>query len=280
VYLLVVQEVSVTLVHLESCRQPIANKRETKSCCSDGTSAYTQVLRAKDNQFGSEISLDHRCNEAVILPRYATPYCTGTKLASSSCSWPSGGVTVIPRFADGSGVYVMELTLDSWYLDVLMRTGFSRSNLVDDTQMVYSFQGDGGYMGMSPSCTNYVFGPSGKGICLETRNIGLHRDRHPARCVVGLELEPISSADERRRIWLETRKGKVYGDLMGESARRGKAPWILPVRVNFGHIYARRCGVEEVSARKYQLTAIAFEDTIGRVAIGDYNGMIEILSFT
>lgn len=180
-------------------------------------------------------SLLEQVSEAAIHPRYdpARP--------ADAAPFPTHGVTVVLRTAGPPGA-----------LHLLHFVPGALPEPVTPPLLSLACTA------VAPSCAGLVFGTSGKGLCLETRNRRAGRgknDTFPARCVVGLDIGN-------------------YATLGGEdSAGR------VNVTMREGELYMRRCGVAEVAQRKYQMTAIALEDTVGRIAVGDCHGKVDILEF-
>ncbi|KAH9858667.1 hypothetical protein C2E23DRAFT_716722 [Lenzites betulinus] len=110
---------------------------------------------------------------------------------------------------------------------------------------------------VAPSSCDLRVGPSGKGFWTETRNIVVRHSKNPARCLVGFEVFPG-----------EKEPGKDGGKAAPPGAR---------VEVTKGVLYARRCNIHEILWKKYIITATALEDTVGRIAVGDVTGQVEVL---
>ncbi|EIN11615.1 hypothetical protein PUNSTDRAFT_131772 [Punctularia strigosozonata HHB-11173 SS5] len=179
-----------------------------------------EVLRTVPDDPGYEIPLASACAEATVLP-------------NPDSGSPSA--TIVLRLADGAGVRVARLVFDP------ERSGSPCAIVLDILPLA-----------LPPSAGGFAFGPSGRGVCLVTRNLAAPsgRERYPARCVVPLDVGVGGAGEDASEAWA------------GE-----------------GHVYARRCGVGEVAARRYQLTAVALEDAVGRVAIGDRDGIVRVLDF-
>ncbi|KAL4243869.1 hypothetical protein ABKN59_010758 [Abortiporus biennis] len=91
-----------------------------------------------------------------------------------------------------------------------------------------------------------------------TQNVTSRHTMYPARCIVGFDVmeDGKSEADEADQ-----------GQVSGANA----------LHICEQEIYSRRCDMSEIICRKYSLTAADLEDTVGRVAIGDRHGKIEVL---
>ncbi|KAI0823690.1 hypothetical protein BC628DRAFT_1382841 [Trametes gibbosa] len=112
-------------------------------------------------------------------------------------------------------------------------------------------------MNVAPSSCDLRVGPSGKGFWTETRNVVVRHSRNPARCLVGFEVTPA-----------EGTPGKDGGKAGPPSAR---------VSLSKDALYARRCNIHEILWKQYIITSTALEDTVGRIAVGDVTGKVEVL---
>ena len=107
---------------------------------------------------------------------------------------------------------------------------------------------------VAPSSCDFRVGSSGKGFWTETRNITLRHVRTPARCLVGFTVGPnpyerMFKSPEQRAAHLQLCKDPLY---------------------------TRRCNIHEILWKKYMITSTALEDTVGRIAVGDVTGMVEV----
>ncbi|KAI0645748.1 hypothetical protein C8Q79DRAFT_911550 [Trametes meyenii] len=110
-------------------------------------------------------------------------------------------------------------------------------------------------MSVAPSSCDLHVGPSGKGFWTETRNIVMRHAKTPARCLVGFDVADVE-----------------------DSPRDGKTgPRAARVELCKDVIYARRCNIHEILWKKYIISATALEDTVGRIAVGDVTGRVEVL---
>ncbi|CDO77102.1 hypothetical protein BN946_scf184501.g7 [Trametes cinnabarina] len=112
-----------------------------------------------------------------------------------------------------------------------------------------------------PSCCDLRVGPSGKGFWTETRNMVVRHAKNPARCLVGFEVGPADTENDAK----EKERGKAV------------EPRASQVRKCQDVLYARRCNIHEILWKKYIITATALEDTVGRIAVGDVTGKVEVL---
>ncbi|TFK53704.1 hypothetical protein OE88DRAFT_1272741 [Heliocybe sulcata] len=120
---------------------------------------------------------------------------------------------------------------------------------------------------VTPSQGDIRIGPSGKGIWLETRNVTQNHSTYPARCIVGFNLReqtqqeapstpsnPLSVHHQLPGNVLELCQKEVYVQRIGSMA-----PW-TPGNMN-------------------ALPGMAFDDTVGRIAIARREGKVQILDF-
>lgn len=112
---------------------------------------------------------------------------------------------------------------------------------------------------VAPSCSHLQFSPSGKGLWLETRNIptGIANATRPARCIIGVNIsnEPNLAMTSRKQEW-----GNFLN--IGET-----------------EVYKKNCGMRELLLKKYQIQSVDLEDCVGRIAIGDLDGNMEVLEY-
>ncbi len=111
-------------------------------------------------------------------------------------------------------------------------------------------------MSVAPSSCDLRIGPSGKGFWTETRNVVVRHAQNPARCLVGFEVTTAES---------EPKDGGKKG------------PPTARVELSKDVLYARRCNIHEILWKKYMISATALEDTVGRIAVGDVTGNVEVL---
>lgn len=118
-----------------------------------------------------------------------------------------------------------------------------------------------------PSCQHLHAGPSGRGFTIQTRTMTSRRSEHPARCLFGFHTTPVSGTLRGTEAW-----GK--GHRIATEVSQGN-------KVHYADrpFYSRRCDMSEVMKRQYTIVSTAFEDTVGRLAIGDKHGMVEVLDF-
>ncbi|KAI0775768.1 hypothetical protein BD413DRAFT_470436 [Trametes elegans] len=111
-------------------------------------------------------------------------------------------------------------------------------------------------MSVAPSSCDLRVGPSGKGFWTETRNIIARHAKNPARCLVGFDVTTVE----------------------GEAKEGGKTSTpAAQVELCKDVLYARRCNIHEILWKRYIISATALEDTVGRIAVGDVTGQVEVL---
>ncbi|KAI0630408.1 hypothetical protein C8Q77DRAFT_1064119 [Trametes polyzona] len=111
-------------------------------------------------------------------------------------------------------------------------------------------------LSVAPSSCDLRVGPSGKGFWTETRNVVVRHAKNPARCLVGFE---VTNAKD------EPEDGRKAG------------PPTARVELSKDVLYARRCNIHEILWKKYIICSTALEDTVGRIAVGDVTGKVEVL---
>ncbi|TFY55727.1 hypothetical protein EVJ58_g8065 [Rhodofomes roseus] len=118
-----------------------------------------------------------------------------------------------------------------------------------------------------PSCRKLHASSSGKGFCIQTRHINSRQSSYPARCLLGFHVTARS----------------VVAPMSSEGTGKGEQPKATylgnDVQYSEKPFYSRRCDMSEIIQRKYAIVSTAFEDTAGRIAIGDRHGQVEVLDF-
>ncbi|CAL1706693.1 unnamed protein product [Somion occarium] len=122
----------------------------------------------------------------------------------------------------------------------------------------------------APSSCNLVVGMNGKGVFFETKTITTStRSSYTARCIGGFELVRTEGRPVQR--------GKLES---GSPSKIWHPPCGPPNFVECKkEIYSRRCDMGEILYRRYSLTSVALEDMVGRIAVGDRNGVVEVLEY-
>lgn len=125
---------------------------------------------------------------------------------------------------------------------------------------------------VAPSTCQLKVSPGGKGIWMQTHNITNRHAKHPARCIMGFNVcapvpdsEPISWKPNHCEVSL----------LLDKPTPEGGSD----VHICQSQLYARRCDMGEILRKKYCVVAADLEDSVGRIAVGDRRGKIEVLNF-
>jgi len=113
---------------------------------------------------------------------------------------------------------------------------------------------------VAPSCCDLRVGPNGKGFWIQTRNVTSRHSQYPARCLVGFDVMEGEQEDPEM-----VEEGQVIG--------------ANGLHVCKQELYSRRCDMSEIICKKYSLTTADLEDSVGRIAIGDRHGRVEVLDF-
>lgn len=117
-----------------------------------------------------------------------------------------------------------------------------------------------------PSCRKLHATPSGKGFCVQTRNLSSRHSSYPARCLFGFHVT--------------AQPGAISTERTSKGVQRPRATYLgNDVHYSEQALYSRRCDMSEIIKRQYAIVSTAFEDTTGRIAIGDRYGQVEVLDF-
>lgn len=170
--------------------------------------------------------------------------------------WPAEPVTILSRYSDDGFETMHQYDLlpnpkaqDSDAKEKPSNLAYDRLPCVFPSQYTR-------VMSVAPSSCDLRIGPSGKGFWTETRNVIVRHAKNPARCLVGFE---VTTAE-------------------GEPKAGGKTgPPTARVELSKDVLYARRCNIHEILWKKYMISATALEDTVGRIAVGDVTGNVEVL---
>lgn len=123
---------------------------------------------------------------------------------------------------------------------------------------------------ISPSSCNFVVGTHGKGVFFETKTITTSsRTSYTARCLGGFELR--RSDEEFDMVYQANIVGPKHSYRLSY-----QPPQFVECK---REVYSRRCDMGEIMYRRFSLASVALEDAVGRIAIGDRNGMLEILDY-
>ncbi|KAF8512389.1 hypothetical protein JB92DRAFT_280026 [Gautieria morchelliformis] len=109
-----------------------------------------------------------------------------------------------------------------------------------------------------PSCGKICLSPSGRGCWLETRNVGPKTHSYPARCVVPLYINAVSTQ-------------LLAPDIPEE--------WQVDFNVGTKTLYERPCGWKDLVDGRQRISSVALDDSMGRIAIGDTDGCIVVLNY-
>ncbi|KAL7281655.1 hypothetical protein ACG7TL_004972 [Trametes sanguinea] len=200
------------------------------------------------------MEMDIPASSAVVVVRQVFD-----RLEDELPDWPAEPVTVLSRYSDDGFETMHQYDLyhnpkAKAQEDVKdgAHPGFDRLPCIFPSQYTR-------VISVPPSCCDLRVGPTGKGLWTETRNMVVRHAKNPARCLVGFE---VRSADPEG---MPKEKGKVAGP---------QAPYVQRCQ---DVLYARRCNIHEILWKKYIITATALEDTVGRIAVGDVTGKVEVL---
>ncbi|KAH9892626.1 hypothetical protein C8Q73DRAFT_66158 [Cubamyces lactineus] len=206
----------------------------------------------------ASIELDIPASSSVIVIREVFSPST-----EEPPDWPDEPVTVLSRYSD-DGFETMHQY--DFLPNLKAREPADKEKekdghgpLLDRLPCVFPSQ-DTQVMSVAPSCCDLRVGPSGKGFWTETRNIVVRHAKNPARCLVGFEVKAIDEDGAQERP-----KGGP------------RAPAQVRVKECQDVLYARRCNIHEILWKKYMISATALEDTVGRIAVGDVTGKVEVL---
>ncbi|KAI0687901.1 hypothetical protein BC835DRAFT_1285891 [Cytidiella melzeri] len=109
---------------------------------------------------------------------------------------------------------------------------------------------------VAPSSCQLKLSSGGKGIWMQTHNVTNRRAAYPARCIMGFD---VSSPHQS------------YNATGSEDASS--------LHICQSELYARRCDMSEILRKKYSIVAADLEDSVGRIAVGDRLGRIEVLDY-
>ncbi|KAI0692024.1 hypothetical protein C8T65DRAFT_670163 [Cerioporus squamosus] len=194
----------------------------------------------------AHIELDIPASSAVVVARNSS-FAPDDELPD----WPTEPVTVLARYSDDGFEMLHQY-------DLLPNPKTQASAKVPEAAECPPCIFPSQYtrvISVAPSCCDFRVGSSGKGFWTETRNITLRHARTPARCLVGFTVR--SNPYER--------EGK---DPMRRTAH---------LQLSKDTLYQRRCNIHEILWKKYMISSTALEDTVGRIAVGDVTGRVEVL---
>lgn len=109
---------------------------------------------------------------------------------------------------------------------------------------------------------------------MQTHNVTTRHAQYPARCLLGFDIctphqnPPSRTASKSSRFEVNLLKEKP-SSLQDAN----------DLHICKGQLYARRCDMSEILRKKYSLVTADLEDSVGRIAVGDRCGKIEVLDY-
>ncbi|OCH93728.1 hypothetical protein OBBRIDRAFT_770939 [Obba rivulosa] len=200
---------------------------------------------------GAHAQIDTHAIEAAVVVR-------GTSLSSAAQpDWPSETVSVLRRCRD-DGFHTIE------QFDLLPMQKAPNGQEQPKRPCVFSSQYTW-IKSVPPSCGSLRAGASGKGFWMQTENVTSRHSVYPARSLIGFDIRGERGEDDRS-------DGKK-----GDTERRH--PGWNELQVGQNPVYSRRCAMGEILEGKYFITSNDLEDTVGRIALGDRHGRVEVLDY-
>ncbi|KAI0085102.1 hypothetical protein BDY19DRAFT_897406 [Irpex rosettiformis] len=123
---------------------------------------------------------------------------------------------------------------------------------------------------IAPSSRQLKASSGGKGIWLQTHNVTNRRAKHPARCIMGFD---VCAPAQDPKPWKSNHCEVAL--LMNRPVAEGGSD----VHICQSQLYSRRCDMSEILYKKYCVVAADLEDSVGRIAVGDRRGKIEVLDY-
>lgn len=120
-----------------------------------------------------------------------------------------------------------------------------------------------------PSCCKLTAGRGGKGFWIQTDNAESNHKNYPARCLKGFDICGPTMAEQVLDL----------PSFHPKASQHKSDPIPNGLHLCQGQIYARRCDMSEIMRKTYSLRAADIEDVLGRIAIGDKTGKIEVLDY-
>lgn len=197
------------------------------------------------------IEMDAPASSAVIVYRKTT----SSPIDDDIPDWPAEPVTVLSRTSD-QGFETLQ-QYDLLPNPKAKQPGQSKDTDVtvpDFSPCLFPSQCTR-LISVAPSSCDFRVGSCGKGFWTETRNVTLRHTRTPARCLVGF-----------------TVRSNPY-----ESKSKAPGERTADVQLCKDTLYTRRCNIHEILWKNYIMTSTALEDTVGRIAVGDVTGKVEVL---
>lgn len=126
---------------------------------------------------------------------------------------------------------------------------------------------------VAASACNLKVSSNGKGIWMQTHNITSRHAKYPARCIMGFDL---ASASQQTASEHSQHKDPQIALLKDKPTSLQGAN---DLHMCNSQLYARRCDMSEILRRRYTLIAADLEDSVGRIAVGDRCGKVEVLDY-
>ncbi|OBZ70872.1 hypothetical protein A0H81_09140 [Grifola frondosa] len=207
----------------------------------------------------SSVHMDVVATSSVVVAR--TPTANG----EDELEWPSTPVTILSRYSDGGFDTLRQYDLLPLSRPKARSSGYEYAGDRDEPDGLPCMLPSQStrVIRVPPSCNNLHVGSSGKGIWMLTRNVTSRRSVYPARCILGFDMA--SDLHGRR----ETSEDEVnyWCDSKGGN----------DLHVCRDVLYSRRCDMSEILSKKYSIVSASLDDTVGRIAIGDRFGKVEVL---
>ncbi len=198
-------------------------------------------------------------NEAAIFARPRTD--------DRYHNWPTDSVSILSRCTIGESTTVRQYDLLPNLKNKEPRSPENKGlTSVEVLPFVYPAEYTR-ILDVAPSSCELHIGARGKGFWIQTRNVVTRHSEHPARCLIGFD---ITKARLEEGQTLQT---------VDPTAKREPRIVDNVLRVCEEDIYARTCSMGEVFWKKYSLVSADLEDTVGRIAVGDRDGMVEVLDY-
>ena len=125
---------------------------------------------------------------------------------------------------------------------------------------------------IAPSSCQLKVSSGGKGIWMQTHNIVNRHAKYPARCIMGFDI--CTATQDFAPYTLKPNHCEL--SLM---MNKDDVPGASDVHICQSQLYSRRCDMSEILRRKYCVVTAALEDSVGRIAVGDRQGRIEVLDY-
>jgi len=239
-YMVIVRERAIEVIYAPSWK----NGRVTNTALMEA-GAYAQV--------------DTCAIEAAVVVRGASSSTLG------DAEWPSETVSILRRCRDDGFNTIEQFDL----LPMAKPSKAAQGQEQPKRPCVFSSEYTW-IKSVPPSCSSLRAGASGKGFWMQTENITSRHSVHPARCLMGFDVQLESGVDDcldRKKESTDRRK-RVEGHPGWNELHVGQNP-----------VYSRRCAMGEIVEGKYSITSNDLEDTVGRIALGDRNGWVEVLDY-